>query len=423
MKTMADVADDQANQSIEDALGELVEDFFNSSQPSDVPAEVDGTAKQFSTPVDPANAPPHVATSRSSASNLADVAVAGSINASNESTNVQESNVTPGDDVSKTSLTDPSHQIPPAIPTPPATDDKPEDAVKPGNLCSGTDEPVQSVHAQQPTNVGSAEVDVDEMTMDADRETIKSNLSDLSPDKRQGLNLSQLSTDESVLDNIGDEYSARRQIRLHQLEYYFQYPTRMLKTMMKAVGISNEVYKSSQWLRQLRNRFGKFTFSTAFSGIDTPNVALLLLCEAMDELDHHEQDRQDPAAFPKNVWACEISNACRSELLGSVNPPKCIFGNVQDFWQDVIRSKISNIRENHLVERVLLPLVKSGEAARANAYCHVCETVHDADEADLHVAGTTCTAFSRKGNHEMLDDITALDLFAWVAQRRRIQEN
>ena len=106
----------------------------------------------------------------------------------------------------------------------------------------------------------------------------------------------------------------------------------------------------------------------------------------------------------------------------SVNKPRCIFGNIQDFWQDILKSKLDNIRQNNLVDRVLLPLVKSGEAIKKDAFCHSCQRVHSAEEADLHKAGTHCTAFSRKGLHQMLEDITVMDLMAWIGQRRLIQE-
>ena len=83
---------------------------------------------------------------------------------------------------------------------------------------------------------------------------------------------------------------------------------------------------------------------------------------------------------------------------------------------------MDNIRQNNLVDRVLLPLVKSDEAVKRDAFCHVCQKIHSAGEADLHKAGTSCTAFSKKGNHHMLEDITAMDLMAWIGQRRLIQE-
>ena len=251
-----------------------------------------------------------------------------------------------------------------------------------------------------------------------DDELAHSVQSNLSPNRFQGLSQGAESTDDAVLDNLGDEYLARRQIRMHTLEQRFKYPKRMIESMMTAAGLNKTTIESTQWLRKLRQRLGSWTFSTSFSGIDTPNIATLMLCFGLDELDPDEP----PTKPPQNKWACEISNACRSEMTDSINPPKCIFGNVQDFWEDALRSKVESIREQNLVERVLLPLVRSGEATKSSAYCYKCQKVHDAEEADEHLAGTSCTAFSKKGLHNMLDDVTFLDLIAWVAQRRKLQE-
>ena len=245
--------------------------------------------------------------------------------------------------------------------------------------------------------------------------------SDLSPERIKELCSSQVSNEDALLDSLGDEYMARRQIRLHNLEQRFKYPVRMIRTMMKSARVSENVKQSTQWLRDLQLRFGTMTFSTAFSGIDTPNIAFLMLCAGIDEI-MSEQGHHDLTKPPKNLWACEISNACRCEMNDSVNPPHCIFDNIQDFWQDILKHKISNIREQNLVERVLVPLILSDEAMKRSAFCHNCGKVHEAEEADFHIAGTVCTAFSKKGNHQMLDDVTVLDLLAWVAHRRLIQE-
>ena len=248
-----------------------------------------------------------------------------------------------------------------------------------------------------------------------------STISDLSPERIRELGSSQASNEDALLDSLGDEYMARRQIRLHNLEQRFKYPVRMIRTMMKSARVSEDVKQSTQWLRDLRSRFGTMTFSTAFSGIDTPNIAFLMLCAGIDEI-MSEQGHHDHTKPPKNLWACEISNACRCEMNDSVNPPQCIFDNIQDFWQDILKHKISNIREQNLVERVLVPLILSGESMKRCAFCHTCGKMHDAEEADFHIAGTVCTAFSKKGNHQMLDDVTVLDLLGWVAHRRLIQE-
>ena len=125
-----------------------------------------------------------------------------------------------------------------------------------------------------------------------DEDLCRTSPSDLTPERDRFIGLSQgaESTEDSLLDNLGDEYLARRQIRLHLLEQRFKYPTRMISTMMRASGISGEALKQTEWLRKLRARMGEFTFSTSFSGIDTPNIALLLLCAGVDDLDPTDVD-------------------------------------------------------------------------------------------------------------------------------------
>lgn len=224
------------------------------------------------------------------------------------------------------------------------------------------------------------------------------------------------STEDTILEKIADEYLALRQARLNRLEQRFKYPQRMLKKLMKVAGCQPNSMESFNWLKALSTRLGHITFSTAFSGIDTPNIAMLMICAGGNTC--------GDVTFrpPKNVWACECLQASRTEMMNSMNPPQHIFGNVQDFWEPLLRTKIKGILEAHLIEKVLWPLILSGEATQSNAWCHTCQQTHAAIETDIHVAGTTCTAYSKKGNQNGLEDITVCDLMAWIAERRRIQE-
>lgn len=245
-------------------------------------------------------------------------------------------------------------------------------------------------------------------------------------------NLEELMKDESEhLDSMRQAYVAKREYRLHALEKQFKFPVNMISIVLFAAGliekpsedvafVRDQLQESGKhWLQTFLAKFGNLSFSTAFSGIDTPSVSLLMLGSAVADL---LGISPESIPMPNNLFGIEIYGPSREELLNSSNPPHCLFKDVNDFWATELASRVKVLRENHLIDSVLVPLVKTGEAVKSQAWCHKCGKQCSAGEADVHIAGTSCTAYSPKGNQLGLGDETVLDLMAWVAQRRKTQE-
>ena len=245
-------------------------------------------------------------------------------------------------------------------------------------------------------------------------------------------------TDDEATDR--QNYLAKREFRLHDLEKQFRFPTSMISKLMNVAGILTtscddvQTIKEQmgqpgrQWLSEFTTKIKDLKFSASFSGIDIPCVSSMMFgaaAQAMLDIDASDVDSyKHYARLPKslNLYAVEIYGPSREELLNSSNPPCCLFGDVNDFWNSELKGRVKGLRENHLLEKVLVPLVMSGEAVVDHAWCYHCGKMCKASEADVHLAGTSCAAFSRKGSRLQLLDDTALDLMAWIAQRRRTQE-
>ena len=404
-KTFSEMIDSTAEQSIEEALGELVREHLASlpdSQESHIQDQcTSGSAIDVSSDVAGSASNTYYLHSEhdhkprqtpQGCSMNAQVQKHGSSCGEDHSPTLPEAVIEPANNTSSSSSTSVNRSFEDYNP-------KINSQMKDRPVCNANNFQDSCQHESLPTDVDGASL---------------SDLSQPQPFLSQGAE----STEDTLLDKVGDEYLALRQARLNRLEQRFKYPKRMLQKLMKMSQCQPKSHESINWLRSLSARLGRMTFSTAFSGIDTPNIALLMICSAGGILG----DGDVPFEPPKNVWACECLQASRRELMNGVNPPQHIFGNVQDFWQHVLRTKINGILEAHLIEKVLWPLILSGEATQSKAWCHTCQKTHDAVETDAHIAGTTCTAHSKKGNQNGLEDITVCDLMAWLAERRRIQE-
>ena len=127
-------------------------------------------------------------------------------------------------------------------------------------------------------------------------------------------------------------------------------------------------------LINLRDRLEATTMSTAFSGIDTPATAFLMVSEAVAEgleMKYEEMPR------PRNHYAIEWLGASQNELAAHPHEPDHIFADISDFWHPSVRSRLNDILDNHMVESVLMPLIHKGKATVTRAWCvkhqRICE--------------------------------------------------
>ena len=148
----------------------------------------------------------------------------------------------------------------------------------------------------------------------------------------------------------------------------------------EAAGASEQVRDKSPQRRSveddvllgLHNRLNATTMSTAFSGIDTPGTAFLMLQHAVGcELGISPDDIERP----RNYFAIEWLGSSQQELLVHPHAAEHVFADISSFWNPAVADKLEGILAENLVDSVLLPLIQKVKATGNTAYClkHGCE--------------------------------------------------
>eukprot|EP00439_Symbiodinium_sp_Y106_P019951 s1554_g2.t1 len=141
-----------------------------------------------------------------------------------------------------------------------------------------------------------------------------------------------------------------------------------------AAGAGNQVPDKSPQMRSveddvllgLHNRLNATTMSTAFSGIDTPGTAFLMLQHAVgSELGISPDDIESP----RNFFAIEWLGNSQQELLVHPHAAEHVFTDISSFWNPAVADKLEGILAENLVDKVLLPLIQKGKATGNTAYC------------------------------------------------------
>ena len=133
-------------------------------------------------------------------------------------------------------------------------------------------------------------------------------------------------------------------------------------------------------LQNLSRQIEGLSMSTAFSGIETPGTALAMLGAAMC---FESGTPTHKACICRHKYAVEWNAKAREEIMKHPHSPEHVFGDVEEFWLDTIRCKIKNLKENSLVDTVLIPLVKSANCVGTRAWCykHNCMCKDRCDES------------------------------------------
>lgn len=121
------------------------------------------------------------------------------------------------------------------------------------------------------------------------------------------------------------------------------------------------------WLRSLGENLDGLSVSTCFSGIETPGTALLMLGHAVS------LEQGVPftnSAKVRHNYAVEVNAHARSEILNHPGAPEHVFGDIEEFWSDALKSKIKHLEANKLVKDVLIPLIKAANCTGTKAWCY-----------------------------------------------------
>jgi hypothetical protein len=144
----------------------------------------------------------------------------------------------------------------------------------------------------------------------------------------------------------------------------------LLKDIRGFLPTDADAYASAQALHRLHSQLQVTSLSTSFSGIDTPSTSLMSIANAVrTELGY------DSLALGRNTFAVEWYSNSQEELLHHPHPPDHVFGDINGFWKPSVRCRLQSFITLGLVETLLVPLVLSGKAVNATAYClrHGCD--------------------------------------------------
>ncbi|CAK9105631.1 unnamed protein product [Durusdinium trenchii] len=162
------------------------------------------------------------------------------------------------------------------------------------------------------------------------------------------------------------------------------------------------------------------SISTAYSGIDSPGTAIL---QIVGRLTKHYGLQVN---HPHHLFAVEWERSCQHELCVHPGSADCIFGDIADFLHPLVRSQLPELQKNNQLTSVLMPVVRDTptKAILMDAWCvkhgKTC-SVQD-KIADVHVAGTTCCAFSAIGDGQGESAMSHAHFLVWCGQRAVLQE-
>ena len=176
---------------------------------------------------------------------------------------------------------------------------------------------------------------------------------------------------------IHEAFMHRRASRLSKVSELMQWPRKVVGCWKQqdAAEPSNHPDR----LQRLRGALQDFRMSTSFSGIDTPAVALDMLSATVAE-----GLMLSPETRPvfHNVFAVEWSSKCQDHLLASPNGPQCLFGDMNDFWNDPIASKIDTLLSSgdDFTEIMIQVLSQADvrEIIRPDGFCLKCDGMCEA---------------------------------------------
>ncbi|CAK0833298.1 unnamed protein product [Prorocentrum cordatum] len=181
--------------------------------------------------------------------------------------------------------------------------------------------------------------------------------------------------------------------------------------------VVDEVGPRGNSLKDIAIYFESNEVSTAFSGIDAPEVSLGMLADSLSDALAHQGVRWTPKDNLSH--AIENDSACQTELKNFLGKSGgCLFGVICNFFRSEVNGAISILKAEgrvHMAVDALRNVVSSGKATQPWAKCSVHGEMCQLRKAKRHVAGTTCQPWSKQGVGLILLDDSIFSLLAWPA--------
>ena len=226
----------------------------------------------------------------------------------------------------------------------------------------------------------------------------------------------------SAMSNAGQTWSriadpARHvggRVVVRSLQEAFAWPSDSIHTLRAEGYADDELYEIAM------NMFRR-TYSTACSGIEAPRAALGVMHDAF------ETNLECSLPPVQCLSSVEYDNAGINDIMAfnaaSGDHDSCVFGDMRSFYKAPIQGVLKHLTENpDKAYTAIAPVVRKKLAVNRYAYCYAHRRQCSLRCADVHIAGTPCTAHSSIGSQKKNADTTVLTFLAWVAIRLLVQE-
>ena len=186
--------------------------------------------------------------------------------------------------------------------------------------------------------------------------------------------------DDQGRDESFQNFLQQADSRMTKLADLFRWPRRSVQQAAKHVCVARNKDEmdeaESDFLTALHAHLQRFSMSSAFSGIDTPGIALLmlhqgLLFELQDRMGEKTPCKPElllSSTF-QNLYAIEMLSKSREELCDHPHGPCCIFQNMNDFWKESVQHRLAALTDNGMVNTVLKDLVRTSSTTKSSAFC------------------------------------------------------
>ena len=166
----------------------------------------------------------------------------------------------------------------------------------------------------------------------------------------------------------------------------------------------------------IKSNLGSFTTSTAFSGIDCPQIAQNMI--AADVGYSFDTDQ------PHNLASVEWEPDAILELSILPNGPQHIFKDISLFAAESVRTFLANDKAHEFTRLRDLLLAPGNVGLSAPCHCRRCNgRLCSYPRAMCHIAGTPCTDFSSFGQMLTTNGHTIAHFLVWAAHRLLLLED
>ena len=167
-----------------------------------------------------------------------------------------------------------------------------------------------------------------------------------------------LDADPDAVQTARDKFEETRQHRMEKLQSFMDWPLHALRKCWDAQD-KDERGTYNDFLDHLQEASSSLTVSTAFSGIDTPAVALAWLhCAVCHELGVLTAEEMPAPGF-SNIWGVEWYSKSQDVLMSSPHGPHCLFSDISEFWHDEIATRVNTLIDQGQLADVMKVLMRT----------------------------------------------------------------